>query len=131
MKIEILKWDKYNPRKDIKTTSWLRLQNDFCHDPDFYGFSCEEKMVWIYILCSASKKYSPKIKICEKQICAALNISTAFVRSSISKLKSKEIQCIKVLTSRGRHVDVTCTAVVKSFALPTNETQHKEHNIYS
>lgn len=55
MKITINNWNKYNPRKDLKHPSWLRLQNNFFESVNFYDFSPHEKLAFIYLLCYASK----------------------------------------------------------------------------
>lgn len=54
--IEILNWAKHNPKRDQKTYTWLRLDNNIISDPDLFGLSAEQKLVFIEILCQASRK---------------------------------------------------------------------------
>lgn len=54
--IEIINWDEYNPKRDQKTYTWLRLDNGISTDVDLFGLDAEQKFVWIEILCQASKK---------------------------------------------------------------------------
>ena len=65
--VTILNWEKFNPRNDIKFHSWFRLQNTIFEDPDFFSLSHAEKLFWLYLLCSASKKRSAEIKIIKEQ----------------------------------------------------------------
>ncbi len=50
MEIEIRSWSKYNPKRDQKTYSWLRLNNDIATGPTFFGLSNEEKFITIALL---------------------------------------------------------------------------------
>ncbi len=86
MRIEILNWDRFNIRKDIKATNWLRFQNNFCTDPDFWSFTSDEKMVWIYILCESSQRYKKEISIDLQQISAFMRIKLSCVENGMSKL---------------------------------------------
>jgi uncharacterized phage protein (TIGR02220 family) len=55
LRIKVTKWDKHNPRSDVKSATWFRFTNDFFSDPDFYSTDLEVRVVFIYILCAASK----------------------------------------------------------------------------
>jgi len=63
MIVKIKNWDKFNPRKDVKSASWFRMENDFLTDPDIYGQSMPVKLVWIHILSQASKKNCETVKL--------------------------------------------------------------------
>jgi hypothetical protein len=54
--VTIANFKLYNPRDDVKRPSWFRLEHSLFEHPDFYEFNHTEKMVWIYLLCIASKK---------------------------------------------------------------------------
>lgn len=56
IRVQVKNWDKYNPRSDVKSSVWYRQQNDFFNDPNFYKATPETRLVFIYILCQASKK---------------------------------------------------------------------------
>lgn len=56
IKITVLNWDKYNPKRDQKSYTWLRLDNMILTDPDLWGMTAEQKFVWIGILAECSKK---------------------------------------------------------------------------
>jgi hypothetical protein len=54
-KIEILNWEKYNPRRDIKASSWFRMDHLVFEDPKFYELGPECWGVLMYLFCQASK----------------------------------------------------------------------------
>ena len=84
--VTILNWEKFNPRNDIKFHSWFRLQNTIFEDPDFFSLSHAEKLFWLYLLCSASKKRSAEIKIIKDHVKRIAGFSESEVNSSIKKL---------------------------------------------
>jgi hypothetical protein len=53
--LEIPNWGKYNPRKDVKAASWLRLENTLFFDAAFGKLSQLQKLVWIYLLAERSR----------------------------------------------------------------------------
>lgn len=96
--LTINNWDKYNSRKDVKQTIWFRLENTLLDDPDFYHFSAEEIVTWIYILSLASKKFSPTVSIRYDRAKAINRLSRSVIDSTILKLQELRIV----------HVDDTC-----------------------
>lgn len=61
--IEVVNWEKFNPRKDLKATTWFRLQNNLFEHEDFIDFTDGEFMTMVYLLSQCSKKQSGTIKI--------------------------------------------------------------------
>lgn len=55
IELTINNWDKYNPKKDQKNYTWLRLDNRIATDQKIFTLSHEKKWIWICILCEASK----------------------------------------------------------------------------
>lgn len=53
--LEVKKWVDYNPRKDIKTHRWFRMENSIFTDPTYYALRDDQKLLWLIILCDASK----------------------------------------------------------------------------
>lgn len=88
MIVEILKWSEYNPRKDYRHPRWFALSNRFLEDPQFFEFSSDEKLAWIYILSQASQKNSGKVEISTKHASRVCGISEKTLKSAISKLNS-------------------------------------------
>jgi uncharacterized phage protein (TIGR02220 family) len=79
-------WDKYNPRADVKSCSWFRMSNDFFSDPEFYGLSVEARIIWIFILSTASKKMSSTVKINLKMVSDMTRLSLGSVEVAINEL---------------------------------------------
>jgi hypothetical protein len=93
IEINIKNWEKFNPRKDVKSTSWFRFENNFFDDPDFYCLKNDQKLIWIYLLSISSKEYCSAIKINSIQMQEILKIPENFIFETLTKLE-KEIQCI-------------------------------------
>jgi hypothetical protein len=105
--IEILNWDKYNPRKDIKATNWVRLQNSLFEDPNFIDFSHSEILFWIYLLSMGSKKQTGLIKLSLRHADRIGRFSERDVKSAIAKLI--ELGCVRIV-NQSTNADVTQTS---------------------
>lgn len=53
--IEVINWEKYNPRTDAKRPAWFRVDNRIATGPGFYGLDCEQRWLWIFLLCLVSQ----------------------------------------------------------------------------
>lgn len=100
IEIELLNWDKYNPRKDLKATTWMRFQNSIFENPQFFDFDHSEICFWIYLLCMASKAQKANITVNIKHAEHIGRFKRSVIDSSIKKLI--EIKCIE-----SRYADVT------------------------
>lgn len=96
MKVEILAWDKFNPRKDVKTASWFRMENSFCTHPDFFDLTNDQKMIWIFLLCEASKKMRSTIKVNPGIMAAILRLETHEVRNTLCILATGDDPKLKI-----------------------------------
>lgn len=88
--VDINNWEKYNPKRDQSTYSWLRLNNDIFNDPKIWGLNAEHKLVWIAILCEASKK---NLGLCE--------IETDQLAINLKLPHKKIMQSIDMFVERG------------------------------
>jgi hypothetical protein len=61
--VEILNWEKFNPRKDVKLSSWFRFDHTLFEHPDFHDFTHSDLVSWMYFLCLASKKNTSSITV--------------------------------------------------------------------
>lgn len=86
MIINIRNWDKYNPKRDQKSYTWLRLNNDTFSGQDFCEYSAQELIVWISILCEASKKNSGKIDLKLPYLKIITRLSDTEINAAILKL---------------------------------------------
>jgi hypothetical protein len=105
IELELLNWDKYNPRKDLKATTWMRFQNSIYEDPQFFDFDHGEICFWIYLLCMASKKQSSTVIVNITHAERIGRFKKSTIDSCIEKLK--HINCV---TERHAHVTSTLRA---------------------
>lgn len=63
IRMEIINWAKFNPRSDVKSTSWFRLQNYWVRDAEFMHMPNEFRIAWLCILSEASERQSEVINI--------------------------------------------------------------------
>lgn len=61
--IRFINWEKYNPRKELKSLSWLRLDADIGFSESLFGLNAESKWLWIFLLSYSAKKNSDTIHI--------------------------------------------------------------------
>lgn len=96
--ITILNWAKHNPKRDQKTYTWLRLSNDIISDPDLFGLTPEQKLVWIEILCQASKKNAETITLNLSQLEYVTGVIRERIESLLKFLLTKPIISIHDIT---------------------------------
>lgn len=53
--VEVINWEKYNPRGDSKRPHWFRLENTLATGVGFFGLDCEQKWLWVFILSLVSQ----------------------------------------------------------------------------
>jgi hypothetical protein len=128
--IEIINWERFNPRKDLTSTSWFRFQNNFFENHEFYSMNHAEICFWIYLLSLASKKQSSTIIVNSDHANRIGRFTEKQIKSSIKKLV--ELQCIVVVcnehvtsTSRGQHENVVLHNVTERNETKQNETEQK------
>lgn len=87
VELEIKNWEKHNPRTDVKTTKWFKMSNEFFNDPEFYGMSLEGRTVWLFLLCTASKKMKGMIKINTQMVADNLRTGVDSIDFAILELE--------------------------------------------
>lgn len=63
IEIEIINWEKYNPRNDRKGHTWFRLENTIANEPKFFGMSPAQKFIAICLFAEVSKSRGEKARI--------------------------------------------------------------------
>ncbi len=102
MKIEIVNWQKFNnPRKDVKSTSWFRFQNDYFTDPDFCDLPHDQKWVFPYLCSIGSARMSAVFDVSESMACKILNIDIGAFEAATNHLLDRGI--IKIAAARIRN----------------------------
>ena len=118
IKIKIQNWAKFNPRADRANYTWFRFQNDFFHDEKIFSFNHEQISVYLFLLCSASKKNSDEF-----------DISLSY-GSAILKLKAKDIlkyindfKDLGMIAASSRHEAGEPPALLPATYVRTNVTE--------
>jgi len=114
MKIQIIKWEKYQPRKDLQMTRWFRMDHMFFFDFEMrQTFTRTDMIIWVSLLAYASmKNKNGKIYACVAAICDATRANENEVNSALEKLEQEQMITITrdadvTPTLRERDADVT------------------------
>jgi uncharacterized phage protein (TIGR02220 family) len=102
VEIKVKNWAKHNPATRAKTHSWFKMSNDFFTDPDFYRATLEARTIWLFIMCSASKKTSDTIRLNTQMAADSLNVRLETVDYALNELV--QIGCILVTNSNDFHL---------------------------
>lgn len=127
--VTVLKYENYKGRSDVVLNSWFRLSNRFLEDSDFFDFTAEEKLTWIYILSLASQKNSGTISLNFKHADKICGLKAEIVKSALEKLS--KIPCIAyddTLTLRGRNADVLVSSEARALHNKQNKTDRTEQD---
>lgn len=135
--ILIKNWVKYNGRSDVKSCSWYRQSNDFFSDPDFYKVDSLVRILWIFILCAASRKNDDgRVKINLNVFCDAVKATPGEAKKALNQLKI--IGCLDIYndnelsTSSDDTYSRTCAVVQKNVtSLQTDERTDGQTNMGS
>jgi hypothetical protein len=137
IEIVILNWEKYNPRKDVKNSSWFRFEHNLFDNPNFYNFHPLEILFFIYLLTVFSKKsadFSKKssnfFRIFPIHAERMSKVRQTYIHSALKKLNEINIIEYSYVTSasRPRNVHVTDTLQIRALRNVTirNDTKKEE-----
>lgn len=108
IEIKIRNYEKYKGRSDVKHNSWFRCSNRILEDYDFFDFTHEERLVWIYILSVASQKNTANLCISYRHADRLCGLTYAGIVSALEKLsKIKAIEFVQKRSERGRYATDT------------------------
>lgn len=110
--IEIINWEKYNPRADVKASSWYRKAHSIHFDPEWAHLSAEEMNVWDFLLATASMKNKSQLLCSVVAFARGARVSEKELTSALEKLET--LQCVAAHvtdTSRTRNVHDTHTCL--------------------
>lgn len=94
--IEIRNFKKYNPRKDLKSMTWYRVESNMFSDHEFCGLSSSGKLLWYYLLAKHAQKNTSKTVLKLHLIAKEVGLRTDFVQRGLKQLE--EIQWVTVRT---------------------------------
>lgn len=85
VEIEVINWERYNPRSDRKTHTWFRLENNIATEPKFHGLTSGQKFIAVCLLAEGAKG-SGRAKIVISWICDQLKVKVSDVSKVITQL---------------------------------------------
>lgn len=86
IEIEIIQWDKHQPRKDIKHPTWFALSNRVLEDAKLFDLTDGEWKALLYIFCQASQQNSAKVRLSFAHAKRVCEIPEKTLRTAIDKL---------------------------------------------
>lgn len=106
--VTIVNYEHYKGRKDVTHNSWFRCSNRLLEDPDFFGFTSDEILVWVYILSLSSQKDTDTVFINFDHAERVCRLSKEAVVGAVEKLRPKQLlPAAGTRPSRRRTVAVT------------------------
>jgi hypothetical protein len=120
--VEILNWDKYNPRKDVKKPAWFACSNSLFDNHEFYDFTHTEMISWIYMLSLASKKLSGVITIHWEHLERIGRIKKKDFLAAIEKLQRNHCVRVSSLPTYGSRTE----SVQNPYATQQDKTLHNK-----
>jgi len=91
MKITINNFKKFNPRSDLKSMPWLRLQNNFFDEEDFFDEDVNTTWLFIFLLCQCAQKVSGTLEIREKYLISKSKLTKKQFYDALSRLSHKSL----------------------------------------
>lgn len=92
VKLTILNFRDFQPRKDLKSLSWIRIDANIFDDENLHEkIGTEGMMLFIYLLIRAAKKNSPDVEFSLSFLEKKLNIKIAKIKSTIQILEQNQI----------------------------------------
>jgi len=89
--IEILKWNEFQPRSDLKSTPWLRLDSDIFNSEMYFFLGNEGMIIFIFLLTTAAKNNSSKFDIAIDYITGKIGLKKQAINECIEKLERLQI----------------------------------------
>lgn len=92
IKLIIPNFDVYNPRDDVKRSTWVRLQKNWWADSALFRASLEAKVIWFYLLSVGSAE-----EVCIDPLFAARVLSIDEKKAVDSIFQLDELGLVKIL----------------------------------
>lgn len=116
--ISIKNWDIYNPRRDLKSMPWVRLQGDIAFSESLFGLTAEAKWLWIFLLSYSSKKMSGDFQIDESYLSHYSCVTASKIENYLNVFLERGLLSIKSGTSR----------ITNESDRITNESDHNQND---
>lgn len=127
VEIVITGWDKYNPKRNQATYTWLRLENDFYTGEKLFNLTPSERYLWVVILCLASKKNKENVRFSTDHLAYTAKIEENIICSAIAKFA--QAQLIEIKGSDISHnIPLHQTTPAQHCTTPTYERTNERTN---
>lgn len=122
MLIEIVNWEKYNPRNDYKSIPWLRLSSRLPREEKLFKATPETKWTYVSLLCLAAEENKNGVVSKNLEwICDAAKLPIESIEAILNELQQRGL--IQFTTIAKRTPRVRQTNVPRS--LRTNERNER------
>lgn len=89
--IQIINWQKYNPRKDVHKPSWFKMDHDILLDPKIRGLSKPEKVALWALLSESSRQHSDGLILVDRAFFVrCYDVSWSLILRCIFKLEQNQ-----------------------------------------
>ena len=117
MEIKIINWEKFNPRKDLKSMPWFRLSSDIGYSETLFELTVEQKWLWIFVLSTCANKNSDVITVNPRYF------------SFHSGVKQQNImKHMEVFENRGLIQPTNVSDRIRTDTIEYVPNEHNEHN---
>lgn len=131
MQLEIINFEKFNPRVDRKKHSWFRLENDFMNDEKLFKLSPIEKFVWVSLLAFRSKKTEQIFDLDLEYLAEQLKIKETIISSAIQKLAISKALIIHEPVTSGNQLVSTGSPTYERTNVRTNMSEFDFETVYN
>jgi hypothetical protein len=74
LEVEVVNWNRYNPRTDRKNHTWFRLQNDILTEPKLFGLTSAQKFAVVCLFAEVSKAGGKRVRLSVPWFCSQLKM---------------------------------------------------------
>lgn len=120
MKIEIPNWEEYNPRKDLKSMPWFRVQSDIGYSETLFGLDPDAKWFWIFLLSTCARKMKAEISYNLDYFSFHSGLSRKRVESALQVFESRGL--VRITNESDRFTNES----VPNITNRTNRTERTE-----
>lgn len=89
--VQIINWDKYQVRKDLKSMNFFRVQSNIFSDQKFMQLTQQAKIIWFYLLAEAGRSMSAQFRCYAKQVSLLCRVKPNKVRVVLSELEQFQL----------------------------------------
>lgn len=131
--VEILNWEKYNPRKDITKLSWIRVDTTLPTSEGLFKFDAEERWIWLCFLCHAAKKNSKTFSLKIEYFADHYKLKKLKIESALKKAQENGLVKVtsQIRTDANGSVRTrteTCSTYERNEQDKTNDTNGTERD---